>query len=161
MRLHVHCPSDINPSGFSWTWSKWLKKGSCALLGALPLLPIPQLVTECCCQCTPLLSQHETPARQCRRPGRLSQELLWESEKRILPSQQEPQTWSQSDAAHPNSVTPFNTYVYIWASKCKALRDEPVSILHIAAAYCSALVCKHTQEEDLFVTYRYTWSNQK
>lgn len=148
MRLHVHCPSGINPSGFSWTQSKWLQKGSCALFGALPLLPIPQLVTDCCCQGAPFLSQHEHL--------HMSAQETWETESGATPGtweenfapQQEPQTWSQSDAAHPNSIASCNTYVYIWASKRKALRDEPVSILHTAAAYRSALVCKHTQEEE-------------
>lgn len=47
-RLHVHCPSDTNPS-ISLGHRPRLKKGSGAPPGALPLLSIPLLVTDYAC----------------------------------------------------------------------------------------------------------------
>lgn len=47
-RLHVHCPSDTNPS-ISLGHRPRLKKGSGAPPGALPLLSIPLLVTDYSC----------------------------------------------------------------------------------------------------------------
>lgn len=62
-RLQAHCPGDTNLSHFSQTQSNWFKKGSRALLGALPLLPVPQLVTDDSFQGTHSLSHHKRPAR--------------------------------------------------------------------------------------------------
>lgn len=109
---------------FSQMQSNWFKKGSCAFLGALPLLSIPQLVTL-------PLSGHSlsfTPQNactcQCRRLGRLSHELLWEPEKRILPyiwrrCQWEAHTPGQSDVAHLNSIVYFNTLMLWCAKHCR------------------------------------------
>lgn len=146
MRLHVHCPSDLQVSlGHRASDSR---KGLVLFLGLCHYYPSLNWSQIAAVRALHFFHSMNTCTCQHRRPGRLSQELLRELENRILPSQQEPQTWSQSDAAHPNSIASCNTYVYIRASKRKALRDEPVSILHTAAAYRSALVCKHTQEEE-------------